>query len=591
MNQSTEQIVEELEQIQVVPVIVLESAEDAVPVADALCKGGIPCAEVTFRTQAAAKVIRQMTQAHPEMLVGAGTVLTIEQVDEAVEAGAKFIVSPGLNPEIVTYCKEKQIPMMPGVVTPSEVEQAMSLGLRAVKFFPAEAAGGLKMLKSMTSPYGAMRFMPTGGITMDNMCEYLECSFIFCCGGSFLVTKDMVEKKEYHRIEETAHKVMELLGKEEGSEVKTNITIHLDREADPIKKVHSKMFPEIFGADTHKAKKVVTLGEIMLRLEPDACRRFVQAEEYQVVYGGSEANVAVSLANFGIPSTFVTKLPDNDIAQAGINYLRAYGVDTSHIVRGGNRMGIYFIEKGASQRPSKVVYDRAGSSMSEAVEEDFDWDEIFKDAMWFHFSGITVSLSEQAAVLCEAACREAKKRGIYISCDANYRKNLGSLEQFGSTMKKLSPYLDAFWGVTSREYLRSMFGIEIRDEQFSSDTPEEEKVAATLSEAFDLDLTVITKRNTRSASDNDFSAMLYQNKRAYRSQKYSMHIVDRVGGGDAFAAGLIYSQIKGYEPKDAIEFAAAAACLKHSIEGDSNLVTATEVEQLALGNASGAVQR
>lgn len=573
MSQSTELMVEELRKIGMVPVIVLDSAEDAAPVADALCKGGIPCAEVTFRTAAAAEVISEMTKSHPEMLVGAGTVLTREQVDRALEAGAKFIVSPGLNPEVVTYCQEKDVPVIPGIATPSEMEQAIGLGLSAVKFFPAEAAGGLKMIKAMSGPYTNMKFMPTGGITMKNMMEYLNTSCIFACGGSFVVTKEMVKEKRFDKIEAIAREVSDMIHNTQPEEKKEQ---------------RAHIMPEMFA---DKGKKVVTLGEIMLRLQPELNKRFLQAEDYQVVYGGSEANIAVSLANFGLESRYVTKLPDNDIAQAGINYLRSYGVDTSRIVRGGNRMGIYFIEKGASQRPSKVVYDRQGSSMAEASPEDFDWDKVFKDAMWFHFSGISVSISEKAAQVCKVACREAHKRGIFVSCDANYRKNLGTLEHFGEKIRAMSKDIDAFWGVTTRDYLDKMLGIKVDDSKFSPDTPEEEKVAATLTEELELEFTVITKRNTHSASDNDFSAMLYQNGHAYRSNTYSMHIVDRVGGGDAFAAGLIYAQIMGYKPEQVIEFAAAAACLKHSIEGDSNLVTASEVEQLALGDGSGAVQR
>ena len=266
------------------------------------------------------------------------------------------------------------------------------------------------------------------------------------------------------------------------------------------------------------AKKVVTFGEIMLRLAPEGYYRFVQAGTYGATYGGGEANVAVSLANYGMDASFVTKLPAHEIGQAGVNALRQYGVDTSDIVRGGDRVGIYFLEKGASQRPSKVIYDRAGSSIATATTADFDWDKIFDGADWFHFTGITPALGDNVAAICLEACKAAKAKGITVSCDLNYRNKLWSKEKAGQVMGELCKYVD----------------VCISNEE---------------------------------------------------------DIVDRVGGGESFGGGLIYACLNDYDPQSTIEFAVAASCLKHSVEGDFNMVSVDEVKKLAGGDASGRVQR
>ena len=339
-------------------------------------------------------------------------------------------------------------------------------------------------------------------------------------------------------------------------------------------------------------KKVITFGELMLRLAPENYLRFVQSEKYEATFGGAEANVAVSLANYGAEAAFVTKLPAHEIGQAAVNSLRKYGVDTSKIVRGGERVGIYYCEKGASQRPSKVIYDRAYSSIATAKKGDFNWSEILEEAGWFHFTGITPALSPEVADICLAAVKEAKKRGITVSCDLNYRKKLWSKEQAGKTMGEICKYVD--YCIANEEDAKDVFGIEADNSDIDGGKLDRNgyiSVAKKLSEKFGFKGVAITLRESKSANDNDWSGMFYDGKNAYFSKKYSMHIVDRVGGGDSFGGGLIYSLLSGYEPQKAIEFAVAASCLKHSIEGDYNLVSLAEVENLAGGNASGRVQR
>ena len=339
-------------------------------------------------------------------------------------------------------------------------------------------------------------------------------------------------------------------------------------------------------------KKVVTFGELMLRLAPENYLRFLQSDKYQATFGGAEANVAVSLANYGIPACFVSKLPAHEIGQAAVNSLRKFGVDTSMVVRGGERVGIYYCEKGASQRPSKVIYDRAYSSIAMAKREDFDWKNILKDVCWFHFTGITPALSDQVAQICLDALKACKEMGITVSCDLNFRKKLWSKEKAGQVMGELCHYID--YCIANEEDAKDVFGIEAENTDIYGGKLNHEgyvSVAKQLTDRFGFKGVAITLRESKSANDNDWSGMLYTGGKAYFSKKYSMHIVDRVGGGDSFGGGLIYSLVNGFEPQRCIEFAVAASCLKHTIEGDYNMVSVQEVLNLAGGDASGRVQR
>ena len=338
--------------------------------------------------------------------------------------------------------------------------------------------------------------------------------------------------------------------------------------------------------------KVVTFGELMLRLAPENYLRFVQSDKYEATFGGAEANVAVSLANYGVDCAFVSKLPAHEIGQAAVNSLRKFGVDTSKLVRGGNRVGIYYCEKGASQRPSKVIYDRAGSAIATASVNDFDWDKIFEGVTWFHFTGITPALSDECAAITLEACKKAKEKGIKISCDLNFRKKLWSKEKAGEIMSKVCLYVD--YCIANEEDAKDVFGIEADNTDINTGKLDRNgyiSVAKKLTEKFNFKGVAITLRESLSANDNNWSGMLYTNGEAHFSKKYAMHIVDRVGGGDSFGGGLIYSLLNDYDAQKAIEFAVAASCLKHSIEGDYNMVSVSEVEALANGNASGRVQR
>lgn len=339
-------------------------------------------------------------------------------------------------------------------------------------------------------------------------------------------------------------------------------------------------------------KKIITFGEIMMRLNPEGYLRFVQADKFEATYAGGEANVAVSLANYGMNAAFVTKLPAHEIGQCAINELRRFGVNTNMIVRGGERIGIYFVEKGASQRASKVIYDRAGSAIAKAVVTDFDWDAIFDGADWFHFTGITPALGGELPAICLAACKAAKEKGITVSCDLNYRGKLWTREEAGRVMSGLMPYVDVC--IANEEDAKDVFGISAENTDLNAGKVNHNgyiSVARQLTERFGFKKVAITLRSSISASDNDWAGMLYSDGRANFSPIYHVRIIDRVGGGDSFGGGLIYSLLSGYDDQKAINFAVAASCLKHSIEHDYNLMSVAEVEALAKGNASGRVQR
>ena len=340
--------------------------------------------------------------------------------------------------------------------------------------------------------------------------------------------------------------------------------------------------------------KIVTLGEIMIRLQPYDHLRFVQTDTLQYTYGGGEANVAVSLANYGADVAFVTKLPAHAIGQAGVNALRRYGVDTSKITRGGDRVGIYFNEKGASQRGSVCIYDRAHSAMADATVADFDFDKIFEGVDWFHFTGITPALGANVVEICLAACKAAKAHGAKISCDLNYRGKLWTRAEAREAMSKLCEYVDVC--ISNEEDAKDVFGIEAEATDIYAGEINREgykSVAKQLADKFHFEKVAITLRESHSASDNGWSAMLYDvasDEYAF-SKKYELRIVDRGGGGDSFGGGLIYALLSGKSTQDAVEFAVAASALKHTIEGDFNMVTVSEVEKLAGGDGSGRIQR
>lgn len=338
--------------------------------------------------------------------------------------------------------------------------------------------------------------------------------------------------------------------------------------------------------------KIVTLGEIMLRLSPAGNYRFVQSESFQIFPGGGEANVAVSLANYGHTACFVSKLPSHEIGQIAVNALRRYGVKTEYISRGGDRVGLYYAETGASMRPSKVIYDRAHSAIAEADISDFDFDKIMADADWFHWSGITPAISDKAAEIVRVACEAAKRHGVTVSVDLNFRKKLWTSEKAISVMRPLMRYVDVCIGNEEDANMCLGYKPDADVEGGKTDAEGYYEIFKGMMKEFGFKYVVSTLRESYSASHNGWKALIYDGKTFYESKHYDINpIIDRVGGGDSFSAGLIHGLLSYKDQAKALEFAVAASALKHTIPGDFNLVSTSEVESLAKGNANGRVQR
>ena len=338
--------------------------------------------------------------------------------------------------------------------------------------------------------------------------------------------------------------------------------------------------------------KIVTLGEIMLRLSPAGNDRFIQTENFRIIPGGGEANVAVSCANYGHEAVFVSKLPKHEIGQIAVNALRRYGVNTDFIARGGDRVGLYYCETGASMRPSKVIYDRANSAIAEAEASDFDFDAIMEGAQWFHWSGITPAISDKAAEITRLACEAAKRHGVTVSVDLNFRKKLWTSEKAISIMRPLMQYVDVCIGNEEDAALCLGFKPDADVESGETNAEGYKGIFEQMAKEFGFKYVVSTLRESYSATFNGWKALIYDGKEFYQSKRYEINpIIDRVGGGDSFSGGLIHGLLTKNTQGEALEFAVAASALKHTVNGDFNLVSVEEVEALAGGNANGRVQR
>jgi len=338
--------------------------------------------------------------------------------------------------------------------------------------------------------------------------------------------------------------------------------------------------------------KAVFFGELLMRLGTKRYERFVQAREFEVGYTGAETNAAVLLSNFGIDTCIVSSVPDTEIGQACINYIRQYGVNTDYVKRLGRRLGTFYLETGASQRPSKVIYDRAGSSITELQTGDIDWDEIFKDKDWFHFSGTAPALGDNVAGVTKEACAAAKEQGLTVSCDLNYREKLWPPEKAHSVMTEIMNFVDVFIG--NKEHSQLILGIEsgkIDIEAGKNDVESSKTVLEKLHKKFGMQYSAFTLREDISASESTLSGLVFDGGKFYHSRTYHIHIVDRVGGGDAFSGGLIYGLLSGMSMQATVEFATASSCLKHTIHGDAGLMSLNEVKQLMKGDVSGRIQR
>ena len=584
------ELLQKVQELGVVPVVVLNDAKDAAPLAKALCEGGLPCAEVTFRTDAAEESIRIMAQQFPEMLLGAGTVLTIDQVDRAVAAGAKFIVSPGFDPEIVDYCLSKDILVLPGCITPSEVAQAVKRGLEVIKFFPAEQFGGIATIKALAAPYTNMKFMPTGGISAKNLPDYLSFKKIVACGGSWMVKGDMIEAGEFDKIKELTKEAVDLVAeirKQFGGIGEGKMDLNL-RPANECK----------FDA--------VSLGEVMLRLDPGE-GRIRTARNFRAWEGGGEYNVVRGLRRcFGLKTAVITAFADNEVGMLMEDFILQGGVDTSLIkwmkTDGIGRIcrnGLNFTERGFGIRGAVGCSDRANTAISKATPEDFDFDYIFGElgVRWLHTGGIYAALSEQSCETVLAAIKTAKKYGTIVSYDLNYRPSMwsaiGGLEKAQEVNKEIAKYVDVMIG--NEEDFTACLGFEIEGNDENLKELNIEGYKKMINEAVktypNFKAVATTLREVKTATVNDWSALCWAGGEIYKAKDYkSLEIMDRVGGGDSFASGLIYGLMTTGDAEIAVNYGAAHGALAMTTPGDTTMASKKEVEAI-MGGAGARVQR
>ncbi|MGD2295856.1 MAG: KHG/KDPG aldolase/sugar kinase fusion protein [Candidatus Aminicenantes bacterium] len=582
MNKS-EKVFRSIQKSQLIALLTPKSPNECVKAYELLKPSGIVL-EVALRSERAVAGIKSILKKYPDAAVLAGTVMTREQAEKAIRAGAAGIVSADYIPEVVEACVQSDVMYVPGGLSDAGkqlVQKATKYGcsleeLREkypyqwiYKLFPAFSGklSNMDLPLSWKGPFKDLAVVYTGGITLNNLKEAVQKApeGIFCASAlTKNIDKPALMKEEIQRWRDA---------------LKPSVS-----KPQKIKKVQEPL--------ERLVPRIVTVGELMMRLSPPVGIRLQNVQNFDVNFGGAEANVAVSLARFGMNAAFVTALPQNDLGDHAFSVLRMHGVDTRFILRRGKRIGIYYLEHGSGPRPSKVVYDRAHSAFSELGSSDLDWTQILEGAQWFHWTGITPALSDSVAASLRKGLALAKKKGITVSVDLNYRKKLWTGEKAREVMTELMPFVDILIG--NEEEPQRVFGIKPKGTDVSSGKLDMEgyrELSRALVKRFGFRKVAISLRESISASENIWSACLFDGKKFVKSPKHRVWIVDRVGTGDAFAAGLIFSLLKGKTDREALHFGVAAACLKHSICGDFNLVSVEEVERVAAGETAGRVQR
>jgi 2-dehydro-3-deoxygluconokinase len=583
MNRS-EKIFTKLKDVRLVALLNPNSVEECEKVFE-ICEAEGIILEIAFRSVHAGGGMKAVLNKYPEALVLAGTVMTGRQAKLAIEAGVAGVVSADYIPEVVDVCVKNDIMCIPGGLSDAGkqlVQKAEGYGCAieelknkypyqyVYKLFPAfsGAIKNIDLAKAWRGPYKDLTVVYTGGISLETLkqASQTDPQGIFCASGLAKHIDDPEKMKAEIR---RWKKVL---------------------KPDPIQKIE-KPVPGKSDAPV-KGSTVVTFGEMMVRLSPPKGVRLQQAKVFDVHFGGAEANVAVSLAQLGMNSRFVSAFPINDIGNNAVGTLKRYGVDTEFIARKGERLGVYYLEHGHGVRPSKVVYDRAFSAVSGLDPKDIDWENILDGAGWFHWSGITPALSDSVLAVLREGLQIAKNKGIFVSVDLNFRKKLWTEERAQKVMTDLMSYVDIMIG--NEEDPIRIFGIQPKGTDVDKGKLNVEgykDLTKTLMDRFGFKKVAITLRESISASENFWSACLFNGKEFFQGPRYHVPIVDRVGTGDAFAAGLIYSLIQGDKDQQALSFGIAAACLKHSIWGDFNIASVEEVERLAAGDTTGRVQR
>jgi 2-dehydro-3-deoxygluconokinase len=572
-----------LKKNRIIALLTPKNPEECIQAQELLDPYGITL-EIALRSECALEGIRALCKKHTKALILAGTVMTREQARQAIRAGAAGIVSADYIPDVVEECVQQDIMVIPGGLADTGKQLVQKAGLYGLdlnslrenksfqwsyKLFPAFAGStsNIEIASSWKGPYPGLTIVYTGGVSLENISRILHRDPAgIVCGSALTKRLDSPED-----LKEEAQKWRRIVHGEK---------IHIDSQKD------------IASSAPCSVPKMVTFGELMLRLSPPDHQRFVQASHFDISFGGAEANTAVAFALYGLQSLFVTAMPEHEIGQAAVNALRMQGIDTSNILRRGKRLGIYYLEHGASQRPSKVIYDRAGSAITEIRPGDIDWKSVFKNAAWFHWSGITPALSDSLAEVTLEALKAAKEAERTVSVDLNYRKKLWSRDKARSVMTPLMDYVDIAIG--NEEDAFDFFGYQSGKTDVKSahlDADGYKETAQKMADRFGLSKVAVTLRESISASDNRWSACLYNGTDFLHSRSYPVHIVDRVGGGDAFSSGLIYGLVTGKSDQEALDFGTAASCLKQTIPGDFNRVSVEEVQRLLAGDASGRVLR
>ena len=553
--------------------------------------------EIALRTDAALDGIAAVRQRHPGALLLAGTVLTAAQATQAIAAGAAGIVSPDYLAPVVQACVEHDIMCVPGglndvgkqLVQKAELYNCALAKLRETypyqwvhKLFPAVAGGAVlgDVGAVWQGVYPGLTVVYAGGVAVDNVAQIvLRDPRAIICGSA--LTRNVADVEATRA---STERWLEIIHRRPPAAT--------EQVRGPIAATGAAGAPPGAPPDAGTRAAVVTFGEIMLRLAPPPGRRFSQATNLDASFGGAEANVAVALAQWGVPSRFVSAVPDQPLGWAALNALRAHGVDIAHVLRQGTRLGLYYLEQGAAQRPAQVIYDRAYSAVAELAPGQIDWNAVLQGADWLHVTGITPALSASAAAVTREALESAKRAGLTVSFDLNYRAKLWSAQRAGEVLTPLMRHVDIVIG--NEEDAAQVFGLHAARSDAAAgqlDASAYGSVAEELRARWGAKLVAITLRENLSASDNRWSACLQDGRDFYVSRSYPIHVVDRVGAGDAFAAGLIYALRAGRGLRETLEFAVAASCLKHTIFGDFDLVSVAEVQALAAGAAAGRIQR
>jgi 2-dehydro-3-deoxygluconokinase len=581
--EKSERIFKELKENQLVALLTPKSKKECVKAYEIFQPAGI-ILEIALRSEYAIEGIRAVLEKYPDALVLAGTVMTRLQAEEAIKAGAAGVVCADYIPAVVDVCVQNDIMCIPGGLSDAGkqlVQKAEKYGCSleelkqkypyqwVYKLFPAFSGNlsEMDLVRSWKGPFKDMTVIYTGGITFDTLKEAVrkDPKGIFCASA---LTKHIDEPETIRADIEQWKEVLE--------------TEHPEKVMPEPEKSMDKM-PE---------PRVVTFGEMLMRLSPSPGVRFTQARNFDLNFGGAEANVAVALAGFGIPAFYVTVLPDNDLGHNACQTLKRYGVDTQFIIRKGKRIGVYYLEHGSGPRPSKVIYDRTHSAFSGIEPGDLDWEQVLEKARWFHWTGISPALGDSVIATLREGLETAKKRKITVSADLNYRRKLWSEEKAKSVMEELMPFVDILIG--NEEDPTRVFAIKPKGTEVAKGKLNIEGyrgMAQKLAHKYGFKKVALTLRESLSASENYWSACLFNGKNFYQSPRYQVWIIDRVGTGDAFAAGLIYSVIKGKADSEALSFGVASACLKHSISGDFTSVSVQEVERLMAGETAGRVER